>query len=140
MDLLRASGHAADPPDPQIIGFWDFLNPVLNDLGRFRAIFRNSADFREISWIFQKSPIVSTHFLSLGGIWLFPGDPARKKLPGDALGSRFGAMRVRISHKTMFLNVQVPACRPSWKGKGKRQREEKGKGKGQTVKFFPGSD
>ena len=81
-----------------------FFNPVLNDLGRFRTIFRSSADFREISRIFWKSLIFSTHFLHFGGIWLFPGDPSWKKLPGDALRSRFGAMRVQISHKTMVLN------------------------------------
>ena len=37
-----------------------------------------------------------------------------KKLPGDAIGSRFGAMRVRISHKTMFWKVRVPAEGPVW--------------------------
>ena len=40
-------------PNNLIFGFF---NPVLNDFGRFRAIFQNSADFREISRIFPENP------------------------------------------------------------------------------------
>ena len=81
---------------------------------------------------------ISAHLCHPGWIWWLPGDPAPKKLPGDALGSRFGAMRVRIRPKTTFWQVQ--AQNNTTEEKGKRQRGEKGKGKGASVVFFPRSD
>ena len=50
-----------------------------------------------------KSLNILGHFSHHGWIWCLPEDPARKKLLGDALGSRFGAMRVQISPRNMFL-------------------------------------
>ena len=48
------------PPNKRIFGFF---NPVLSDLGRFRAIFRNSADFREILRFFPEIPDFFDPFL-----------------------------------------------------------------------------
>ena len=50
---MTQGGGPQTYPNNLIFGFF---NPVLNDLGRFRAIFRNSADFREISRIFPEIP------------------------------------------------------------------------------------
>ena len=62
----------------------------------FRILLRTFTDSSEISDF-------CIHFVSLGLIRHFPGYPARKKLLGDAIGSRFGAMSVQINHKTVFL-------------------------------------